>query len=51
MVNESLLSFDFQAAAVGICGTVGAKRTAGAVLIVDGVGRKPRAIAAVEIAG
>ncbi|CUS37821.1 hypothetical protein COMA2_40044 [Candidatus Nitrospira nitrificans] len=46
-----LLSFDSQAAAVGIGGTLGVKRTACAVRIVDGVGRKPRTVPAVGVAG
>lgn len=48
---DSSLSFDSQTEAVGIGGTIGAKGTAGAVWIVDGVWRKPRAIATEGVAG
>ncbi len=45
------LSFDSQAAAVGIGGAVGTIGTACAVRIVDGVGRIRRAVPAVGVAG
>ena len=45
------LPFDSQPAAVGIGGTIRAKRTTCAVRIVDGVWRKPRPIPTIGIAG
>lgn len=45
------LSFDSQATAVGIGGVIGAIGNACAERIVDGVGRKPRLVPAVGVAG
>ncbi len=46
-----LLSFDSQAAAVGVGGAIGAIGTACGVRIVDGIGRKRRPVPAVGVAG
>jgi len=45
------LSFDSQASAVGIAGTIGAIGTACAVGIVNGIWRKPGSVPAVGVAG
>ncbi len=49
-MRRPLLSFDSQAAAIGIGGAVRAIGTACAVRIVDGVGRKRRSIPPVGVA-
>ena len=49
--SNLLLSFDSQAAAVGIGRAIGLIGTACAVRIADGVGRKPRTVPAVGVAG
>ncbi|CUS37799.1 hypothetical protein COMA1_40264 [Candidatus Nitrospira nitrosa] len=48
---DLLLSFDSQATAVGIGGTVRTIRAADAVRVVDGILGKPRAVSAIGVAG